>query len=273
MASDAVKTRTATRRTRARWFPSRSTAPRADLIASAPVTTTPPPNSALDEDTGGADDDETHLDELATELPAAKSFTRGMNPRAVVGWVRSLHGEQGVAALAASLPAHVVTDLGGPMLRPPLMSWVPFLSHAELLVKIDERFGAGDLRLLTDVGRAAAYRDFPSLARPFARMLSPGLVVDMATRIWSVYHSAGTWEVSRGERDLQAVLVNRPESHPAFCVAMLGWIEGAMLFAGAVDVRAVEERCAAKGATCCSVRMSWREKKDTVRDRRPRAPS
>ena len=84
---------------------------------------------------------------------------------------------------------------------------------------------------------------------------------------------SGRWAVSRGERDLQAVLVDRPENHPAFCAAMVGWIEGALMLAGGLDVCAVEERCITKGATCCSLRVSWREKKDTARDRRPRAPT
>lgn len=219
-------------------------------------------------------DDKTLLDGEPTEGGNdAKSYTRGMNPRAAVAWVRGLYGEQGVRDLAAALPGHVVRDLGGLKLRPSVLAWVPFLSNAQLLATIDELFGEGDHQKLLDVGRGMAFRDFPLIARPFARMLNPGLFLDMATRIWGLYHSHGSWEISRGVRELQGALVNRPESHPAFCVAMRGWIEGAMLFSGAVEVTAQEEKCAARGAACCSLRIIWKERRDTPRDRRPRAPA
>lgn len=237
-------------------------------------------NPALDEDTNDGDDatvvdKEAEGDATAPPTrPAPLSYTRGMSPRAVIAWVRDHRGEQAVAQLARELPAHVVEDLGGPELRPALMSWVPFLSHCELLAKVDDLHGRGDGTLLVDVGRAAAYRDFPSIAKPFARLLSPGFIVDMVTKIWRVYHSVGSWEVSRSERDLQAILVGRPENHPAFCPVLVGYSQAAMTIAGATQVHIVEERCANKGAACCSLRMKWTERSDNVsaRDRVPRAP-
>ncbi len=233
-------------------------------------------NPALDEPTGDSDD-ATVVDSEPTEpptRPAPMSYTRGMSPRAVIAWVRNNRGEAAVAQLQAALPAHVVEDLGDG-LRPPLLSWVPFLSHCELLAKVDELYGRGDGTLLIEVGRAAAYRDIPSMAKPFARFLSPGFLVDMVTKIWRVYHTVGSWEVSRGERDLQAMLIGRPENHPAFCPVLIGYCEAAMALAGALDVKIVEERCANKGAPCCSLRMKWSEKSDVVRarDRVPRAPT
>lgn len=234
-------------------------------------------NAALEEPTGGGDDS-TIVDHEATEpptRPAPLSYTRGMSPRAVIAWVRNNRGDAAVQQLAKALPAYVVEDLHGEALRPPLMSWVPFLSHCELLAKVDEMFGRGDGTLLVEVGRAAAYRDIPSIAKPFARFLSPGFLVDMVTKIWRIYHTVGSWEVSRGERDLQALLVGRPENHPAFCPVLIGYSEAAMALAGAIDVKIVEERCANKGAPCCSLRMKWSEKSDAlrVRDRVPRAPT
>jgi hypothetical protein len=224
---------------------------------------------------GATVDEATELEgdpTLSAAQPTHKSFTRGMNPRAAVAWVRARHGEDGVQALAASLSPDMIDDLGGPSLRPGAMTWVPFMTQARLVEHIDRLFGNGDLSLLIEVGRAMAFHDFPGIARPVARLLSPGLFVDMATRIWGLYHSHGHWEVVRGERDIVAVLLGRPEHHPAFCVGMRGWIEGALLFCGATDAVAHEERCAALGGSCCSLRVMWREKRDDVRDRRQRAP-
>lgn len=222
-----------------------------------------------------AGDDNTQLDGEATEVssPIPKTFTRGMNVRAAVAWVRGLHGERGVRDLSASLPADVRDECGGANLRPSVLAWVPFLAHAELLQKIDDLFGEGDLVRLADVGRGMAFRDFPLLARPVARMLSPGLFLDMSVKIWGLYHSHGTWEISRGERELQGVLLDHAENHPAFCATMRGWIEGAMLFSGATECSVIEERCATRGAPVCSLRINWRERRDAPRERRPRAPS
>lgn len=236
-------------------------------------------NPALDEPTGDGEDS-TILDSEATEpptRPSPLSYTRGMSPRAVIAWVRTNRGEAAVRQLASALPAYVVEDLHGEALRPPLMSWVPFLSHCELLAKVDAQFGRGDGTLLVEIGRAAAYRDMPAIVKPFARMFSPGFFLDMVTKIWRIYHTVGSWEISRGDRDLQAVLVGRPENHPAFCPVIIGYTEAAMTLAGAVDITVVEERCANKGAPCCSIRMKWSEKSDAAgaraRDRVPRAPT
>lgn len=242
-------------------------------------STIPSVNSALEET--GTGDDATAVDSVSegTEpptRPAPLSYIRGMGPRAVIAWVRNTRGEMGLRALADALPEHVLEDMGGRELRPSLMGWVPFLSHCELLAQVERLYGTGDgSTVLQEVGRAAAYRDMPSIAKPFARLLSPGFLVDTVTKIWRVYHSTGSWEVTRGERDLLAILVGRPENHPAFCPVVIGYCEAAMTIAGATEVRVVEERCANKGSPVCSLRMQWVEKSDSLRarDRVPRAPS
>ena len=245
-------------------------------------------NRALEEDTDDGEQpaprgrgarDNTVDDEAPTlegpPRPKSISYTRGMNIRAATGWLRDRHGDDGVAALAQSLPSETLRALGGPAMRPSAMTWVPFLAHAVQLEHIDALFGRGDLSLLLEVGRGMAVRDFPAIARPIAAFMSPGFFLDITTRIWGLYHTHGTWEISRGTRDLQGLLLDRPEHHPAFCMAMRGWVEGALLFCGAVDVTTHEERCATKGAQGCSYRMQWREKRDaaTARDRQPRPPT
>jgi len=219
------------------------------------------------------------VDSDATEMelvvaPKALAFTRGMNPRAAVSWVRHVHGQEGVDTLASSLSPDLIHDLG-PELRPRSMSWVPFLTNARLLEAIDQMFGRGDYHLLREVGRHMAKHDFPAIARPIARMLSPGLFIDLSVKIWRLYHSHGRWEISRGRRELNGVRFDCPESHVAFCETTMGWIEGAMLFCGAADVVAIEERCAARGGPCCSLRMRWVEASDTAiaRERRPVPPT
>ncbi len=221
--------------------------------------------------------DENTLDDVSeqpTEVapPPALSFTRGMNPRAAVAWVRHHHGEPGVRQLLAALPPDVVQELGVD-LRPGSMTWVTFSAQARLLATIDLVFGKGDYKLLREVGRFMALKDFPRVAKPVAMLLSPGLFVDMSVKIWRLYNSHGSWEVLRGRREIQASRFRCPEHHPAFCEGTMGWVEGAMLFCGAIDVVATEERCAARGGTCCSIRVRWAEAKDSVVERRPRPPT
>lgn len=225
-------------------------------------------DTALD---GSPIDEDGALTELARPEPL--SFTRGMNPRAMISWVRHVHGDAGVRQLAAALPQDMLDDLGGPALRPSSMAWIPFLTNARLIEAIDAVFGKGDYGLMREVGRYMARHDFPAVAKPMAMMLSPGLFIDLSVKIWRLYHSHGHWEVIRHRREIQASLFERPESHRAFCEGTMGWIEGAMIFCGAVDVVAVEERCAAKGAPCCSIRVRWAEARDAVVDRTPRPPT
>jgi hypothetical protein len=223
-------------------------------------------------DAGDGNDASTIVEEgdtLSGAPALPKSFTRGMNVRAAIAWVQATHGENGVRKLADSLPARVVDDLGGASLKPAAMTWVPFLSHSILLEHIDHLFGNGDLKLLLTVGRAMAFHDFPGVARPVARMLSPGFFLDMSTKLWGIYNSHGSWEISRGERELLGVRIGCPENHRAFCAGTCGWIEGALLFCGAVEAEAKEERCAALGAPVCSLRITWKERRDLGRLPRP----
>jgi hypothetical protein len=201
------------------------------------------------------------------------SYTRGLNVRAAVSWVRKNHGDDGKKLLARALPSEVLRDVGGERFEPPSMQWVPFHSHATVLETIDAVFGIGDLALCRDVGKHMAHHDFPTLARPVARLLTPAVFVSMSTKIWRLYNSHGAWEIVHGDREIKAVLLKRPEHHSAFCVGVLGWIEGALEISGAIDAHADEERCAAKGAPVCSIHVTWKEKNDGARNRVPRPPS
>jgi hypothetical protein len=215
-----------------------------------------------------ADEDPT----LPGRRPISLSFTRGMNPRAVTSWVRHTHGPEAVAKLAAVLPDDVKDDLGGDKLKPMPTAWVPYQSYVKFLTALDLLFGKGDLKLLRKVGHYQAFHDFPAIARPLARLLSPGWLVDVSTRIWSVYNSHGRWEISRGERQVRGILLDTLECDPAFCMSMCGWVEGALMYCGATDASCIEERCVSRGDPYCSVNATWLEKRDMARTRIPRAP-
>lgn len=201
------------------------------------------------------------------------SYTRGMNVRSAVSWVKTNHGDDGLRLLARAMPPDVLRDVGGEHFAPPSMQWVPFHAHALVLETIDAVFGSGDLELCRTVGRHMAQRDFPTIARPVAKLLTPAVFVSMSTKIWRLYNSHGSWEIVPGDREIKAVLLKRPEHHSAFCTGCLGWVEGALEISGAIDAFAVEERCAAKGAPVCSMRVTWKEKNDGARNRVPRPPS
>lgn len=201
------------------------------------------------------------------------TMTRGMSTRATMAWLRAEHGDDGVAAVRDVLPTRVLRALGGPALRPPSLSWLPFMAHAHLLQSIADVLYEGDSDALVAVGRATVLRDLPRILRPVLELLSPGFLIGKTTKLWGLYHSRGAWEITRGKRELVAVLVDRPESHPAFCAATRGMTEASLMMAGATHVSCVEERCRTKGAPCCSLRVTWNEKGDGARDRLPRPPS
>lgn len=229
---------------------------------------------ALGENTGDDGDTlATTLDGDPTVSQAPLTYTRGMNTRATMAWLRASHGEDGVAAVRDALPTRVLRDLGGRALRPASLSWVPFMAHARLLQSIADVLYDGDREALVAVGRASVLRDLPVLLRPVLELMSPGYLITKTTKLWNLYHSHGAWEITRGKRELVAVLVDRPESHPAFCATTRGMTEASLMMAGALQVSCVEERCRTRGAPVCSLRVTWTEKSDGPRDRLPRPPT
>jgi hypothetical protein len=205
--------------------------------------------------------DSTVLDD--DEPPSLKvppTFTRGLNPRGAMSWVRQTYGSDGERKVLDALPPSVVALLGGARLNPAKLAWVPLPAHAMLLETIDRVFGAGDFGLLPTVGRYMAFRDVPLIARPIAMVLRPASFIDAGLRIWRFYHSHGSWLITKRETSCSATLYGMPYANVAFCQAMRGWAEGALLFTGAREVMSEELRCQARGATSCAYELRWREK-------------
>jgi hypothetical protein len=181
---------------------------------------------------------------------------RGLATRSVISWVTGLHGESGLSRLRDTLDAVTIAHLSG--LKPGALQWVSYPAQCRLLEVVDRVFGAGDLAVLHQVGRYSAFRDMPVVARPIARLLSPGAFVDVATRIWPLYHSHGTWRVTRGPSSGRGELTARPQPSAAFCAVVRGWVDGALLFCGASEVVVEEPRCQARGDPTCVLEVRWR---------------
>jgi hypothetical protein len=230
--------------------------------------------SPFDEDTPGeASELPTVPDADATVAERVTCFTRGLNPRAALAWVRATYGEEGIVNVLDSLEDEDAFALGGRNGR--LVSaraWVPFLAHARLLAIIDATFGSGDFGMLRAVGRYMGFHDFPVVARPLLRLASPGFFLDKAMKLWRMYHSHGRWEIVRTANTVRAALVDHPEHHAAFCATFLGWMDGALSLTGALSIESTETRCAALGARCCSFEVTWTDRSGS-RERVPRPPT
>ena len=217
-------------------------------------------------------EDETELDgppEDPTEVDSCLS--RAIGCKAALSWVKERHGTAGVEKVLARLH----TEDRRLLASAKAFDWVPFLLHARLLESIDAVVGAGDLASLHAVGVGMARRELPVVGRMFMRIVSPGFFLDKVMRLWPILHSRGRWELTRGPGTVRGLLVDHPDHHPAFCAQTLGFAEGALTMTGAVEPRAVELTCAARGAPYCSYEMTWKElgSRRGPTDRIPKPPS
>lgn len=204
------------------------------------------------------------------------AMTRGQNPRSAFAYVNAQGGSHQLARVLEHLSAsdRAVLGVDGRAGARPVGAddWVPFSTQARLLRAIDAVLGRGDLTLLPEVGRFMARRDIPSLFRPLLRAGKTGWIISVATRVWRMYHSHGSWELQREKESVLATLVDHPEADAAFCATFIGWVEGALEASGAIEVRGEHVVCAARGARHCVFTASWttrahRERTQVVRAR------
>jgi hypothetical protein len=199
-----------------------------------------------------------------TTWMSSRAMTRGQNARSALAFVEHHGGRAELARVLARMIDDDRTILGvdgAPGARPiDADAWLPFSVQARLLRTIDAVSGRGDLTLLPEVGRFMAGRDIPTLFRPFLRAGRTGWIIQVATRVWRMYHSHGKWQVVRARNSVIATLVDHPESDAAFCATFGGWVEGALELSGGLDVGSEHPACAARGAAQCVFIASWTTK-------------
>jgi predicted hydrocarbon binding protein len=193
---------------------------------------------------------------LVTESQDGACRVRGFGVLNSMHFVHTHHGGTGVKRVLARLGERDLTTVDT-MER---FAWYPFALHCRVLRAVDVALGSGDFTLLYDVGKHAASRDWPRLFRPILRLGKPGWMLDVATKVWRVFHGEGTWHLERTKYEIVARLDGWREPDPAYCASFVGYMTAALELSGATEVDATHALCAAHGAPHCvyTVRFSAR---------------
>jgi hypothetical protein len=169
-------------------------------------------------------------------------------------YVRTRHGEEGVARLLAAVQPATRAVLNEQVLA---ASWVPFAVFIDLCVTIDKLFGRGDLALCVDVGRYTAEVNLPVLYKIFYRVSSPQYILTKGASLWRMNYDAGQLTVESGDHSTRLILEHFPTPHRAHCLSVLGWATRSVEMSGGKRVAWDESGCRASGDPRCVATIRW----------------
>jgi predicted hydrocarbon binding protein len=174
---------------------------------------------------------------------------KGLILKTRIDYVKKTYGEEEWERLLASLSPEASAALSGDVL---VSSWYPLSMSVEMLVAIDQMFGKGDLAVCREMGRYSARIALSSVYKSFARENDMHFVNRMTPLIWRQYYDSGemTTETTKGQACIR--IHGFAEPHPALCMGVLGWLEGANEAWGVEDVKVEETTCSARGQECCT---------------------
>jgi hypothetical protein len=139
--------------------------------------------------------------------------------------------------------------------------WAPLSLFIEALEAADRVAGRGDFASCWEIGRSTAKRE-SGVVRSFAlRVLRPTALLSLATSLWSVhYRNAGRAVVrGTGPRGLSFSLVDFPFPHRAHCLAVGGWVQGALELGPRRHINVGKTACRCEGASMCDYEVTWEE--------------
>jgi hypothetical protein len=180
---------------------------------------------------------------------------KGIAVASCLRFVRDRYGEEGLQRLKAALRPEHRAMVDGHVLP---HAWAPFELILDLNVEADRLFGAGDLQLCLELGRAAANASLPTIFKLFYRLGSPSLLLDKAPKLWSAHYDSGRLViVANAERNARLRIEEFDTPHRAQCLAVMGWALEAIEMSGARVREAEETLCRTRGDPCCEYAASW----------------
>jgi hypothetical protein len=139
--------------------------------------------------------------------------------------------------------------------------WAPLDLFPRALVAADAISGRGDLSSCWDIGRFTAHDEAGAVRSLALKMLRPASVLGLATSLWQVHYRNAGRAVARvgGDQAMTLSVVGYPSPHRAHCLAVGGWMQGALELGPRRGVRVEEVACRCERATTCEYRVSWQE--------------
>jgi hypothetical protein len=125
---------------------------------------------------------EKSADAATSPEPMAKGA--GFNSLVAVVKDKFLSAEE-LARLVRKLPPETAEAVQSPPLP---MAWIPCARYGDLLSGLLEHAFRGDEERIVELGRLAFLYDLKTLYRVFIKLMSPGFVIDRASRLFQTYN-------------------------------------------------------------------------------------
>src|ERR1022692_2806438 len=104
------------------------------------------------------------------------------------------------------------------------MGWYSLAMYARLIRTLDKVHGSGDLAIVKDLGRYEAEHDLKTIHRVFLRFTNPAFIVEKTSEYWKRFHDTGTWNVTRDDHGVSAVLDGWGYVDAALCRELVAYL-------------------------------------------------
>jgi hypothetical protein len=170
-------------------------------------------------------------------------------------WVELNHGGPGIAKLLAQCSPELRATIEAGVHK---AKWYPLEQFIELCTAIDRVFGAGDLALVRELGRAGADANLTTIYRLFYKVGTVHWILGRAVRLWSAHYDSGYLEVmTRGPRAAVARVRGFATPHPVHCLSVEGWCERSVELSGGKGAHVEETKCRTRGDDFCQLEVAW----------------
>lgn len=186
-------------------------------------------------------------------MSAGNAKTKGIGFTNVKRFTVGRFGEKGWTSLLDALPQEDREELQA--IIP--MGWYSLPLYARLIRTLDKIHGAGDLGLLKELGRYEAEQDLTTIHRFFLRFTNPAFIVEKTSEYWGRFHDTGTWNVTRDDRGVSAVLDGWGVVDAALCREVVAYLTRVLELVGAKNVLVEHPKCRGRADPQCLFRARW----------------
>jgi hypothetical protein len=140
-------------------------------------------------------------------------------------------------------------------------SWAPLGLFHEALEIADRVAGDGQLGSCWSIGRFSAQHEAGPVRSFALKVLRPATVMSLATSLWQVHYRNAGRAVAQvaGPTAMKFSLVDYPSPHRGHCLAVGGWVQGALELGPRRAVHVKKITCRCDRATSCDYSVSWEQ--------------
>jgi len=137
------------------------------------------------------------------------------------------------------------------------VGWYSLELYARLIRTLDQVHGRGDLGLMKDLGRYEAEQDLTTIHRFFLRFTNPAFIIEKTSEYWKRFHDTGTWNVTRDDHGVVAVLDGWGVVDAALCRELAAYLTRVMELVGAKNVFVEHPKCRGRADPQCVFKGRW----------------